>query len=159
MKVFLRRWRWLIAAAVLAGAAATLRRSPQPIPSWAMRDAMASQPPLSLAHAGLGGEGSSCKLCHLSSSGFAAPSTAVCLSCHDGSLASSVSVHAHPVGIEYALSLRSAPDRFNDPAARADIHLESGAIGCVSCHRVHQQPEGSSRTGVVESACEACHRL
>lgn len=92
----------------------------------------------------------------------AAPDTAVCLSCHDGALASAASVHgpqSHPIGVDYALARLKSPERFNDIAARGDIRLEDGKIGCLSCHAIHMSSGGSNRRTVIESSCETCHRL
>ena len=144
-----------------------------------LRDAVASDPPLSPGHAGLGRAGlSSCQACHKGTapvrpvfmrwggsawehSGPAAPDTATCLSCHDGTQASAASVHgptSHPIGVDYAQAWRKSPERFNDITALRDIRLDNGKIGCLSCHAVHKLSDGGRKT-VIESSCQSCHRL
>lgn len=170
----------LIVAVAVAAVAVEVRRI-QRVRSYSeMRDAVASDPPLSPGHAGLARGGrSACGFCHAGAATSApmfmrwggigwerdapaVPDTAVCLSCHDGALASAASVHgpqSHPIGIGYALARLKSPDRFNDIAARGDIRLEDGKIGCLSCHAVHMPSGGSGRRTVIESSCETCHRL
>ena len=91
----------------------------------------------------------------------AIPGTAVRLSCHDGTLESAAAVHgprSHPIGIDYALAKQKSPGRFNDLAVGSGIRLDGGKIGCLSCHAIHEYAAGGRRT-VIESSCEACHRL
>ncbi|MBI5208406.1 MAG: hypothetical protein HY927_00370 [Elusimicrobia bacterium] len=133
----------------------------------------------------------SCSLCHVktratasksrwapsesSSFGGAAgdvPSTAVCLSCHDGSLAGASGFStsgprasspldmaaSHPVGMSYARALAEHPGAYNQPGTSLGIRLEGGLVGCLSCHRLHGPADPRARPTVIETACESCHR-
>ncbi|MBI5884114.1 MAG: hypothetical protein HZB91_13545 [Elusimicrobia bacterium] len=108
------------------------------------------------------------------SAGRGAPKSAVCMSCHDGSLAGGSQSftdigsgnHAgkaldpgrsHPIGMRYDSAFLSRAGEFRNPQANSDIRLEDGKVGCVSCHTVHGARPANSRQGIIESACQACH--
>lgn len=98
----------------------------------------------------------------------------VCMSCHDGSLASagtarlreSLSARGsavdtaadHPVGMVYRAAVSRSPSEYNDPALHADVRLDDGKVGCVSCHLGHGR---NGRLGgpfaVSERVCTTCH--
>lgn len=171
----------LLIAGLIISVAVQARRARRVNPFAELRDAVASDPPLSPGHAGLARDGrSACSYCHVAkaapppmfmrwggvgwerSAPAVVPDTAVCLSCHDGALASMASVHgpqSHPIGVDYALAARKSPERFNDIAALGEVRLEDGKVGCLSCHAVHKPSDASSRRTVIESSCQTCHRL
>jgi hypothetical protein len=87
-----------------------------------------------------------------------------CLECHDGSIASHVSVKSagspmrfgrlgsgnHPVGMRYDDHRREQPARYR---ARAlldpDITLVDGIVTCVSCHRLKKAGPGARHERVA----------
>ena len=95
----------------------------------------------------------------------------LCLSCHDGSLAtggefSSTAVSAtmaphasHPVGIDYLESFTSKRGALRPPySIRRELSLVNGKLSCVSCHEI--QPTGEMELVVANSGsalCFACH--
>lgn len=100
--------------------------------------------------------------------------TALCQSCHDGRVAPAAahtlpgrrgaSLEAgtadHPVGVDYMASALSRPQQYHHPAAHPEIRLESGTVGCTSCHVGHARNgrvEGPA--GLLANACMSCHNL
>lgn len=154
---------------------------------------------LSAGHASLGKGVSSCVFCHFvhntraqrplwlkegrsettafsaDSARFGGQKTGLCLSCHDGSVASTLSAHfgpssssrsryqsldlsaGHPVGVDYLTVSRARPDEYNDPTLNLKIVLEEGKVGCVSCHATHD-PATLSASNVRQEVCIECHR-
>lgn len=94
--------------------------------------------------------------------------TGLCMSCHDGTIAPTITAHTtmtggadlganHPVGIDYLFAARSDPASFIDPAANPRIVLEDGKVACISCHAAHDI--GSISGGSVRhEVCIECHR-
>lgn len=98
----------------------------------------------------------------------------VCLSCHDGSLASAGATIVrttlsargashdspadHPIGMQYSAALSRSPSEYNAPVSPADIRLDAGRVGCTSCHLGHGR---NGRLGgpfaVSEQVCSTCH--
>lgn len=179
LRVLSRNWRLLLLlSGIIASVLVEVRHIRRDRSYRDLRDAVSSDPPLSPGHAGLARDGrSACGYCHVDVAALpsnharwggvgwergvpAVPDTAVCLSCHDGALASEASVHgpnSHPIGIDYALARQQFPDRFNDITAASEIRLEDGRIGCLSCHAIHRPADGSNRHAIIESSCQACH--
>ena len=100
--------------------------------------------------------------------------SALCLSCHDGRLAPAAPNTLpgqrdrridpgganHPVGADYLSSALSRPEAYHHPAAHPEIRLESGMVGCTSCHLGHARngrPEGPA--GLTANVCVSCHNL
>lgn len=100
--------------------------------------------------------------------------TGLCMSCHDGTVASPVSAHFvsagglaeaaglsmganHPVGVDYMAAVRRDPMSFNDPASNPRIVLEDGTVGCVSCHAAHDI-SAMSASSLRHEVCIECHR-
>lgn len=107
------------------------------------------------------------------------PTSLICLSCHNGTVASSTvgSSHAllaglregfssdgaalrdHPIGIPYP-SRADGYRSLNEVTARGDIPLPEGRIECVSCHDPHGAP-GVDHLLVMSNRrsalCLACH--
>lgn len=101
--------------------------------------------------------------------------TGLCLSCHDGVVASALRGHStsttgqrphskastpagsHPVGADYLEAFRRNPDDYNDPALSPKIVLEEGLVGCSSCHAAHDLGTVSA-FNVREDVCMACHQ-
>jgi hypothetical protein len=94
--------------------------------------------------------------------------TGLCLSCHDGTVAPTITAHTassggmdlganHPVGIDYQAAVRRDPGSYNDPAMNGRIVLEEGKVACISCHATHDigAVSGSS---VRQEVCIECHR-
>ncbi len=97
----------------------------------------------------------------------------LCLSCHDGGLASSAGVRVvtspgwrgqgglrpevrsmHPVGIDYIPGPEIARVRDLPPGVR----LFSGKVGCGSCHSVYsEEPQMLSLENRASTLCLACH--
>lgn len=140
-------------------------------------------------HKALGGD--SCSLCHMKSrtsaakslwnpsgsssfgppSGGDLPGTAVCMSCHDGTLAGASGFStgpqassrldlsaSHPIGMSYAGAAAAHPGAYHPAEGSLGIRLENGLVGCLSCHRLHGPADMNSRPTVIETACESCHR-
>ena len=100
--------------------------------------------------------------------------TGLCLSCHDGTVASVLRAHSsspsssrprsqsvdlganHPVGVDYMSVVNSRPDVYN-PASSPGIILEDGKVGCVSCHSTHDLGALSADNARAD-VCTACHR-
>lgn len=100
--------------------------------------------------------------------------TALCQSCHDGRVAPAAAhtlpgrrasgldagTADHPVGVDYMTSALSRPQQYHHPAAHPEIRLESGTVGCTSCHVGHARNgrvEGPA--GLLANACLSCHNL
>ncbi|MBI2787399.1 MAG: hypothetical protein HYX59_01840 [Elusimicrobia bacterium] len=101
--------------------------------------------------------------------------TGLCMSCHDGTIASVSSAHtvasgdarrpfqsidmraSHPVGGDYMAAVRSDPDSYNDPVMNNRIVLEDGKVGCISCHATHDL-SAVSASNVRHEVCIECHR-
>ncbi|MCR4295391.1 MAG: hypothetical protein NUW21_07635 [Elusimicrobia bacterium] len=94
--------------------------------------------------------------------------TGLCMSCHDGTIAPTITAHMtssggadlganHPVGIDYLSAARNDPASFIDPASNPRIVLEDGKVACISCHAAHDI--GSISGGSVrQEVCVECHR-
>lgn len=84
-----------------------------------------------------------------------------CLSCHDGSTAPAVALHAvangaHPVGVSYALARpESSLRRYGPTSAR--LVLPRGRVECVTCHAIDGR--GPHWTVSPADLCTACHDL
>ncbi|MBI3298654.1 MAG: hypothetical protein HYZ75_10855 [Elusimicrobia bacterium] len=100
--------------------------------------------------------------------------TPLCLSCHDGRSAAAApnslpghrnpAIEAgganHPVGLDYLTTAMEQPQFYHHPAVHSEIRLESGKVGCTSCH------VGHARNGLVggpaalmRDSCLSCHNL
>lgn len=95
---------------------------------------------------------------------YGVPASAVCLSCHDGTLdkgSKAFGNHGgnHPIGIDYRIAMMKNPSDYNTPDENRGIRLEAGRIGCVSCHRMHARSADISSMGVSHASCQTCHRL
>jgi len=107
------------------------------------------------------------------------PLSANCISCHDGSYATSVPVRAgiwqhgngldlsqggnHPIGVDYEAA-RMKPKRKTDlrPMAMVDPRIKffNGKIGCGSCHDPFSDKPGKLVMSNEESRlCYACHYI
>lgn len=99
--------------------------------------------------------------------------TSICLSCHDGSVAKAVP-HTlpgqrdpaiepgganHPVGVDYQSAVMSRPAQYHDAAARPEISLEGGKVGCTSCHQGHARNGRVEGPGLRTNVCMSCHDL
>ncbi|MEK6543813.1 MAG: hypothetical protein AABZ44_05205 [Elusimicrobiota bacterium] len=96
------------------------------------------------------------------------PGSDTCLSCHDGltatahpdsmqeSIPGGYNPGSHPMWMDYQKVRLERPSDYSDISSRSDIRLEDGRVGCLVCHQVHRRSEG--RVGIIESACEACHK-
>lgn len=161
-----------IAGALLALGGLRLLRPSGGAGDWqaALRDAPGELPAADLAqrHALLAPEGSSgCALCHLprraEPAGWGSPpSSQVCLSCHDGAFGAASGGglrgrRSHPIGADYRAAWMLDHLAYRPPDGNPAIRLEGGKVGCVSCHQLHGPSPATSRLGVIESACEACH--
>lgn len=101
--------------------------------------------------------------------------TGLCMSCHDGTIASASQAHtvasgdarrpfqsmdmsaSHPVGGDYMAAVRRDPDSYNDPVMNSRIVLEDGKVGCISCHATHDMSSVSA-SNVRHEVCLECHR-
>jgi hypothetical protein len=94
--------------------------------------------------------------------------TGLCMSCHDGTIAATITAHSassggtdmganHPVGIDYLAAVRRDPGSYISPVSNARIVLEDGKVACISCHATHDA--GSISGGSVRpEVCTECHR-
>jgi predicted CXXCH cytochrome family protein len=83
-----------------------------------------------------------------------------CITCHDGTAASPISLgrNSHPVGIDYATAANGSPGRYASisqlPPA---VVLVGGKVECTSCH------DGASRRRFKlaggKDLCLGCHLL
>ncbi|MBI1921333.1 MAG: cytochrome C [Geobacter sp.] len=89
-----------------------------------------------------------------------------CLSCHDGTIASSVGIctvdctvsDSHPVEKEYPPLGREAKFASIDNVVAAGIKLLDNKIGCISCHDITNQSESHLRIPNENSGlCTVCH--
>lgn len=198
------RPRRLAAIVVVGAIGALLSLSPRgPWPDGDFKDLRDSvgdhASALSAGHASLGKGASSCVFCHFvhnakaqrplwqkegrsettsfsaDSARFGGQKTGLCLSCHDGSIASTLNTHggspsssrsqyrspdmsaSHPVGVDYMAVSRARPDEYNDSTLNPKIVLEEGKVGCVSCHATHD-PATLSASNVRQEVCIECHR-
>lgn len=100
--------------------------------------------------------------------------TALCQSCHDGRVAPaaahtlpgrrSASLEAgtadHPVDVDYMTSALTNPQQYHHPVAHPEIRLESGRVGCTSCHVGHaRNGQVQGPAGLLANACLSCHNL
>lgn len=94
--------------------------------------------------------------------------TGLCMSCHDGTIARTITAHAltgggtdlganHPVGMDYLTAVRGNPGSFIDPASNPRIVLEDGKVSCISCHATHDI-SAVSGGNVRQEVCIECHR-
>ncbi len=103
-------------------------------------------------------------------------SSAACLTCHDGSLASDESIPdlepgvwhhggysgstSHPLGVDYRDAQRRKRRGYRDMSALPDvIKLPDGKVECVSCHNLYSQNQhllAISNEG--SRLCLICHR-
>jgi hypothetical protein len=94
--------------------------------------------------------------------------TGLCMSCHDGTIAGTITAHSatsggmdlganHPVGIDYLASVRRDPGSFRDPMMNDRIVLEEGKVACISCHATHDVGAVSG-SSVRQEVCIECHR-
>jgi predicted CXXCH cytochrome family protein len=89
-----------------------------------------------------------------------------CVSCHDGTAATAISLvrtpdgaaASHPVGIDYADAALRHPGKYT-PAANLppEIVLVAGKVECTSCHD-GRSPQRFKLAGQRE-LCLGCHRL
>lgn len=100
--------------------------------------------------------------------------TGLCMSCHDGAVASSLASHGssmggprlvamgveagsnHPVGVDYMAAVRRDPGSYIDPSANPRIVLEDGKVGCMSCHATHDASSMGS-VNLRPEVCIDCH--
>ena len=100
--------------------------------------------------------------------------TGLCLSCHDGTVASALKAHTvvsgdarqlyqavdlgadHPVDVDYVAALRRDPEDYNDPGMNARIVLEEGRSD-VPRHATHDL-SAVSAGNVRPEVCIECHR-
>lgn len=162
------------------------KHSPRRIERESLHDALKeiADGDLAKRHASMAKDGQSpCLLCHLPhqdsnirpawgasepwsqppQAAYTAPPTSLCLSCHNGTLSpamhpSGYGGSGHAIGIDYRSAWLADNMGYNDPDGNASIHLDNGKIGCVSCHQFHGQSGPNTRIGIIETACEACHR-
>jgi hypothetical protein len=115
-----------------------------------------------------------CAVCHLPTTGQAlstawdsgesatflepaAGSTKLCVSCHAEKTPSATpGGRDHPVGVDYLEAFYRLPGKFAHPAS-AGIVLDGGAVGCVSCHALHER--GGIRSTPGAGLCRSCHTL
>lgn len=94
--------------------------------------------------------------------------TGLCMSCHDGTIAATISAHSasgagsglganHPVGMDYQAAVRRDPSSYNDPVSNGRIILEDGKVACISCHATHDTGAVSG-SSVRHEVCIECHR-
>lgn len=101
--------------------------------------------------------------------------TGLCMSCHDGTIASALKAHTsasgdlrqpyqsmdmgagHPVGVDYNAAVRRDSASYNDPVMNNRIVLEDGKVGCISCHATHDI-SAVSAGNVRPEVCLECHR-
>ncbi|MCM2304062.1 MAG: hypothetical protein NDJ72_05125 [Elusimicrobia bacterium] len=94
--------------------------------------------------------------------------TNLCMSCHDGTIAPTITAHSvsgggadlganHPVGIDYRAAVTGNPGSFNDPESNPRIILEDGMVACISCHSTHDVSPASGGS-VRHEVCIECHR-
>lgn len=194
-----RRAAFLSLVAALCLLARLGWRAPEPEPSLeGFRDAISDLPAHRAGgHAAVLGEGpASCVHCHISHAAKArkpawqsqgvlgagafardakragGEKTGMCMSCHDGTIASAIKGHAlaqtgagsvaqgnmgaaHPVGVDYMAAYARDPGSFNHPSSSVQIVLEDGKVGCVSCHSAHDGV--MSARNLRQEICIACH--
>jgi hypothetical protein len=98
--------------------------------------------------------------CGLSGAVRSLTSSKGCVTCHDGTGASPISLgrNSHPVGIDYAAAASSDPGKYASISQLPpEVALVGGKVECTTCH------DGASRrpfklAGGTE-LCLACHRL
>lgn len=94
--------------------------------------------------------------------------TSLCMSCHDGTIAPTITAHMttsgggdlganHPVGIDYQAAVSGNPGSFNDSDSNPRIVLEDGKVACISCHSTHDIGSASG-SSVRHEVCIECHR-
>ena len=94
--------------------------------------------------------------------------TGLCMSCHDGTIAPTITAHMassggtdlganHPVGVDYLAAVRGNPGSFHEPSSNPAIVLEDGKVSCISCHATHDAG-GFSGSSVRREVCIECHR-
>lgn len=94
---------------------------------------------------------------------YRAPTSALCLSCHDGALGGGYMVAFaqikgnHPIGADYLAVALGRPADYRAPDG-GSVRLENGKVGCLSCHRLHGPAGPDARSGVPRNVCLNCHR-
>jgi hypothetical protein len=98
--------------------------------------------------------------CGLSGAVRSLTSSKACVTCHDGSEASPISLgrNSHPVGIDYADAASRHPGTYTSISQLPpEVALVGGKVECTSCH------DGASRRPFKlaggSDICLGCHRL